>query len=175
MISFADWMKCATYLTEGIEKGTTEEALLLFFHRGISPWMKNLGYNWSSDDDVIARKFLRFCYDMHTTLKMNPKFTLAIPEPKHRNYDEDRITFDYFVDTRSLVDLFDDWHFRSEIVGTRLDYLLREFCYVWVNVEAGKPGAFTQAALAADEDDGSDEDRTQLPDGNWSRRQHDLY
>lgn len=179
MISYNDWLNEFAYVGKGITEGTMEEAMLHFFYEGISPWIQGFGYSWSDHEDKIARKFLRFCYAIYTTASLDTKYTLEAPEPKHRNYVEDRDTFDYIVDTRSFIDFLDIWKFRDEIVGTRLEYLLREFCYVWINVHSGKPGAMTQAAIDADMDDMSDEERAAnsnaLPDGNWNRRKHDLY
>ena len=178
VITYNKWLNEFAYIGKGLTEGTMKEAMLHFFYVGISPWIKGFGYSWSDDDATIANKFLRFCYTIHTTVAMDTKYTLEVPEPRHRNYSEDRDTFEFLVDTRSFIDLLDVWTFRDEIVGTRLDYLLREFCYVWINVHTGRPGALTQSALDADMDEISDEDRVginHLPDGNWNRLKHDLY
>lgn len=179
MTKYTSWLNEFAYVGNGLTEGTIENALLDFFYEGISPWIKSFGYSWSDQEDKIARKFLRTCYDIHTTSKLDSKYTLLIPEPRHRNYNEDRESFDFIVDTPSFVELLDTWNFRDEVVGTRLDYLLREFCYVWIDVTSGKPGEWTQRMIEADTDDYSDEDRNLngnvLPDGNWNRRKHDLY
>jgi hypothetical protein len=178
VITYKKWLTEFAYVGKGLTEGTMEDAMLHFFYEGVSPWIQGFGYSWSNEENVIARKFLRLCYAIHTTSMMDPKYTLEVPEPRHRDYQEDRDTFNYIVDTRSFIDMLDVWKFRDEIVGTRLDYLLREFCYVWINVQSGKPGAWTQAALDAESDADSEEDRANtnvLPDGNWSRRKYDLY
>lgn len=175
---YTNWLNEFAYVGNGLAEGTIENAMLHFFYDGVSPWIKGFGYSWCDDEQKIARKFLRFCYDVYTTSNMDTKYTLQVPEPRHRDFPEDRDTFEFIADTPSFVELLEIWKFRDEIVGTRLDYLLREFCYVWINVQSGKPGAWTQAALDAESDADSEEDRANtnvLPDGNWSRRKYDLY
>jgi hypothetical protein len=152
-----------------------EEAMLVFFYDGVCPWIRDIGYKWSQDDHIVAKKFLHLCYMIDTTAKMYDK-DIQIPTPRHRNLQEDRETFDYFADSYAFNQFLDYWFDACEIIGTRLDYLLREFCYLWINVEAGKPGTFTQKVLTAEEENASDEEHgVGIPDGNWSRRKHDLY
>ncbi len=150
--------------------------MLDFFYYGISPWIKAAGYQWNASNEYsIARKFLRFSYDLHIanqriTTELNP------PEPSHRNLPEDRDTFDMFLDTISFIELLDRWSFRDEIVGTRLEHMIREFCYIWIDVLSGKPGKWTQVTLGMNDDMGSEDDHDYtIPDANWKRRAHDLY
>ena len=174
MISYTQWMKLPAYYGKGTTITTNEKALRYFFHTGLTPWINHIGYKWEQEEDVIAGKFLRFAYDVSKALKY--KYDILPPEPSHRNYPEDRETFDYFADSYAFNQFLAYWVDACEIIGTRLDYLLREFCYLWVNVEAGKPGTFTQKVLTAEEENASDEEHgVGIPDGNWNRRKHDLY
>ena len=173
---YLEWLDQFAYIGKGMTEGTVKDAMLHFFYQGISPWIQGFGYSWTQSEDIIARKFVRLCYDIASTSLMDNKYGLQIPEPRHRNLLEDRETFDFLVDTQSFVEIMDDWEFRTEVIGTRLDYLLREFCYIWIDVESGPPGVRTNHILDADSDNASDEERsTVLPDGNWSRRKYDLY
>jgi len=174
MISFSEWKNQVTQLGPGDlpeSEGTMEDAMLLFFYEGINPSIKDIGYSWSRDDHIIARKFVHLCYMIDTTAKMNNIVTLDTPCPKHRNLEEDRETFDHFVD---FSDLLEEWSFRSEIVGTRFDHLIKEFCYVWVDVVAGKPGNYTQRIFDADNEDEIEEEFTTGPDQSM-RKKYDLY
>ena len=172
-MNYSAWMSSFAYVGKGDTEGTVEDALLDFFYRGISPWMKSFGYKWNSfNDDDVARKFLRFCYTVHCSIQT--KTHLEIPEPMHRNLYEDRETFDHLIDTQSIIEFLDAWDFRTEIVGTRFEHLLPEFCYVWLDVTYGKPGALTEKCFV-EEDNGSEEDNVAIPDGNWNRRKYDLY
>ena len=163
-----------TNADDGLAEVPMEEAMLSFFYDGVNNWIIDAGYKWIDSEHVIARKFVYLCYSIQQTLKKDPKYSLEIPEPKHRNYDEDRETFDLFLDTSSFVDLLDTWSFRQEIVGTRLDYLIKEFCYVWIDVTSGKPGTFTQKILTAEEEDVNEEEFNSVPD-TWSKKKWDLY
>ena len=174
MLTYCQWMNSHTYYGKTTIDATREEAALHFFYDGVSPWITGIGYRWSLEEKVVSRKFVRFCYDVHCAIKGD--YEIVAPEPRHRNYQEDRETFDSLIDTNSLIDFLSEWDYYDELIGTRLEYLLLEFCYTWVDVTAGKPGNFTHATLAAEEDEGGEEDRgIQIPDAYWSRRQHDLY
>lgn len=176
-MNYSLWLKQIVYLSKGLAEGTMEEAMLDFFYNGISPWMKGIGYIWIvAEEKYIAQKFLRFAYECHCALKQGPTIDICAPEPMHRNLPEDRDTFDIYADIPSFMDFIDEWSFREEIVGTRLELMIREFCYTWIDVTSGKPGKWTQATLDMSDENYSDEDNTMMfPDGNWSRRKHDLY
>lgn len=170
-VSYCIWANTHAYVGKGIVDGTTEEAMLNFFYDGVSPWMNRCGYTWSQNEDLVSQKFVRFCYEVHCALKGD--YDLAVPEAKHRDYDEDRDTFDHFVTMDSFTTLCEEWECRHEIIGTRLEALLLEFCYVWVDVMNGKPGAFTHKILMADEEENEDELIT-APEF-ISKKKYDLY
>lgn len=175
--SYDKWLSTFAYVGKGMTEGTVKDAILHFFYQGVSPWIQGFGYSWSQPENSIAQKFLRACHTIATTSAMAGNYHVVAPQPMHRDLPEDRETFDFLVDIWSFVELMSDWEFRTEIIGTRLEYLLREFCYVWVNVESGYPGSRTEHILNAEMENGSEDDNgaTMLPDGNWSRRKHDLY
>jgi hypothetical protein len=175
MMSFIDWKNQFAYIGSGVDKeGTMEEAMLVFFYSGVSPWIKDIGYKWSQDDIKIAKKFVHLCYMINTTAKMYDK-DLEPPEPRHRNFQEDRETFDYFVDTSELIDFLDNWEFRSEVVGTCFDHLIKEFCYVWVDVCSGRPGTFTQKIFDANAELEAEEEQYYAGPDTSSKKKWDLY
>jgi hypothetical protein len=163
-----------TNADNGLAEITMEEAMISFFYDGVNKLVTDSGYKWIDNEDVIARKFVYLCYSIHQTLEAGSKYSLEVPVPKHRNYEEDRETFDLFLDTGLFIDLLDAWYFREEIVGTRLDYLIKEFCYVWIDVTSGKPGTFTQKLLTAEEEDVNEDEFNSVPD-TWSKKKWDLY
>ena len=174
MLTYRQWMNSHAYYGKTIMDTTKEENALHFFFDGVSPWIKQIGYQWSTDEDIVSRKFVRFCYDAYCAIKGN--YDIRAPEPNHRNYEEDRETFDHFIDTNELIDFMSEWECYDELIGTRLEYLLLEFCYTWVDVTSGKPGKFTRELLEAEEEEAAEEERgSHIPEANWSRRQHDLY
>lgn len=172
---YCQWKNSFAYVGKGVSEGTMEEAMIHFFYDGLSPWLQSFGYKWAMTEHQVSYKFLRLCYDIHCTLKMDPKYTLEPPEPPHRNLIEDRETFDYFIDSSSFIEFLEEWSFRDDIVGTRFEHLLLEFCYVWINPFSGPPGTYTQKILDANDDELSDEDNSIYPESNWSRRKYDLY
>ena len=177
MVRFSEWLNQFAYVGKGITEGTVENALLQFFYEGLTPLIQSAGYKWIDSERHIAKKFLRFCFLVYETSSMDVKYSLEIPEARHRDFPEDRDTFDLLLDTWTFVEFMEEWSFCDSFVGTRLEYLLRDFCYVWIDVQSGKPGALTQIVLdAMSENHVSDDDTTNiLPDGNWSRRMYDLY
>jgi hypothetical protein len=176
MLSFYDWKNQIAYTGPGClegQEGTMEDAMLVFFYDGVCPWIRDIGYKWSQDEQIVAKKFLYLCYMIDTTSKINDK-DLQPPKPSHRDLIEDRETFDYFVDTTQLIDFLESWKFRTEIVGTRFDHLIKEFCYCWVDVCSGKPGTFTQRIFDAEAEAEADEEMVSGPDTS-SKKKWDLY
>ncbi|NBO72195.1 MAG: hypothetical protein EBU66_14005 [Bacteroidetes bacterium] len=176
MISFNDWKNQFAYVGPGTckeQEGTMEEAMLVFFYDGVSPWINRIGYKWRREEDIVARKFVQLCYMIDTTSHMYDK-DLRSPKPNHRDFQEDRETFDLFLDTIQLIDFLDAWKFRTEIVGTRFDHLIKEFCYTWIDVCSGKPGAFTQRIFEAEAEAEAEEEYANGPDIT-SRKKWDLY
>jgi hypothetical protein len=177
MLSFQQWKSQPAYYRDTATETTTEEAMLDFFNHGLTPWMNSCGYSWSNPQKDVGRSFLRFCYKLNDTVKAGEQFHLQLPEPNHRNMPEDLDTFQSFADSFSFTELLTMWSFYDQIIGTRLDNLIMDFCYIWADVEKGAPGRWTQKTIEMNQDDQSDDERAQnnLPDGNWSRRKHDLY
>lgn len=176
MLSFYEWKTQFAYICPGTcegQEGTMEETMLVFFYNGICPLIKDIGYKWSQDDRIVAKEFIHLCYMINTTAKIDT-INLKCPSAKHRNLQEDRETFDYFLDTNELVDFLAKWHFRSEVIGTRFDHLIKEFCYVWVDVCSGKPGAFTQRIFDAEDEMYDEEEQYTGPDMS-SKKKCDLY
>jgi len=175
-VKYSDWLLTPVYMNAGVTEVTMQEAMSEFFFCGVCHWVNYCGYSWSMSDADIHRKFMNFAYTLCSTLDASKTATLQPPYPNHRDLPDDRETFDLYADMLSFTGFLNNWHFRDEIVGTRLDFLIREFCYTWIDVEKGKPGRWTQAVIDMNEEDNSDDDRGfMLPDGNWSRRKHDLY
>jgi hypothetical protein len=170
------WLRTEVYIGIGYLKGTKKDAVFDFFFNGLSPWIQSIGYKWSRTENEIAIKFIKFCYEAEFTLTRPRRFTLMNPQPNHRNFPEDRETFDYFVSTDRFLEFLEQWQGSLPIVGSRLEVYLVEFCYVWVDVQSGPPGTWTQKNLEGDMD--SDEEDAQngnLPDMYSNRRKNDLY
>jgi hypothetical protein len=177
MLSFQQWKSQPAYFRNTAIETTVEEAMLDFFYNGVSPWVNRCGYSWLTEDMKIARSFLNFCYKLNDTIKAGDQFILELPQPNHRNMPEDLDTFQIFTDSFSFSEMLVSWSFYDQIIGNRLDNLIIDFIYNWVDVERGAPGRWTETTIEMNEDEMSDDERAQnnLPDSNWSRRKHDLY
>jgi hypothetical protein len=181
--SYNDWLQKNVVSMMTITEISMEEAILDFFYRGVTVWIHDCGYEWSTDEPVVGRKFLYFCYIICRTLEINARFnkddTIEPPAPNHRNLPEDLHTFQQFADEASFSDMLFEWKDRCEIVGTLLDHKIRDFCYVWVDVEYGEPGSWTQGTLEMNNESKSDENlnmaNSSIPDANWSKRKNDIY
>ena len=155
-ISQARWSMRPAYIGKGVQEGNMEEAMLHFFYEGIDPLIKKTGYKWLDQEKVIARKFVQLCYMIDTTKYMD-NWLLNGPEIQHRNLKEDREVFDFLIDTFVFNDFLEKWNHYPEVVGTPFDYLLKDFCYTWVDVTSGYPGSMTQKILEADEEEEEEE------------------
>jgi len=173
MMTYKQWLSKFGYMGAGVTEATMEEVMLDFFYNGVVPMVHDMGYKWTKDEHVIARKFLYLCYSIDTTLKMGVNYDLAPPPPQHRNFMEDLETFYHFLDDK-YNNFLENWSFRTEIVGTRFEFLIKEFCYVWIDVTSGRPGAYTQKLLTADDEEQIDEEVNAGPE-TWSRKNWDLY
>jgi len=170
MASFSNWKAQFAYIGKGVEEGTMEEAALHFFYDGICPLIKARGYTWITLDRDIAKRFLQLCYMID--MNKNTDYSLKGPEPKHRDLKEDREIFEFFLDTFMFNDFLENWA-HSPMVGTKFDYLFKEFCYTWIDVTAGNPGLMTQKILDADEEE--EEEEVYSSTEILSRRNWSLY
>ena len=165
------------YLRDSHIETTMEEVVLDFFYNGLSRWLQESDYKWSRYEHEIADKFLRLCYMIHQNIKSGNKMSIQINQVNHRDLYEDEETFDLFASMSSFVDMLDNWNCYSDILGTKYDLIIRDFCYVWADVERGAPGRWTQTTLEMDYETYSDDDRpyNSLPDTNWSKTKNELY
>ena len=177
-MTYIRWKNTPAYWRDTVTETTMEEIMLDFFDYGVTAWINDCGYKWNAPHDYIARKFVRFAYMLQQVIKSRGETDLWINYTSHRNLEEDLETFDHFADFPSFHDMIEKWEsFYPDLVGTRYDYLIRDFCYIWVNVESGAPGRWTESTLAIDDDIYSDDERAfnGLPDAKWYKSRNDLY
>jgi hypothetical protein len=183
-ISYDDWLGLTVPTMGVLAETTMEDAMLDFFYSGVSPWIHGCGYRWSLERDEVAGKFLYFCYIIYTTMRLRgPRghWALQAPKPRHRDLPEDADTFDIFAELSTFSDMLYQWRERCEIVGTRFDYLIRDFCYVWVDVEYGEPGRWSETTMEMNGTGQSEEDSAMgmgasaSADFRSGKRKNDLY
>ena len=175
-MSFMSWKMSVAYLRDSHIETTMEEAMLDFFYNGLSTWLQDSHYEWLLPEEEISRKFVRLCYMIHKTIKSDGKTHIQIENVNHRDLLEDEDAFDLFASNSSFVDMLADWACYANIIGTKYEHLMRDFCYVWADVERGVPGRWTQTTLHMDDEIHSDDERGNgLPDSNWSKTKNELY
>jgi hypothetical protein len=181
-MSFNEWCDAFAYIGPGVEEGTNEDAAYDFFNHYLSPWVTSYGYKWNdSNMSTMTKKFTRLAYAMYCADK-HSKYSVTLPNPPHRNLQEDRDTFDHLIGLSAFADFCEAAAEAYPPVSSRESYSIYEFCYTFINPEAGPPGTYTQRVLdemAHDSDDdqpGSNRaSNSALPDAYANRRKHDLY
>ena len=170
------WKMSPAYLRDSHISVTMEEAMLDFFYNGISLWLQDSKYRWLSSEDHIANKFIKLCYMIYQANKSSYMKGIQINQVTHRDLVEDEETFDLFANISSFTDMLANWTCYPNIAGTKYQLVLRDFCYVWADVEHGAPGRWTQTTLEMDDEIHSDDERGNgLPDTNWSKNKNELY
>ncbi len=173
-MSYSKWCNQMSYYRGGLTEATMKEIMLDLFHSGLTPLIHKCGYSWSEKPELIAEKFVRFAFVLCSSLKESSTLYLQAPEPNHRNFPEDRETFDMYFDTTAMVSFLESWKCYNEIIGTPLDFMIKEFCYIWVNVMSGTPGKWTQVTLDMNKEQES-EDELIITDANWRKEKYELY
>lgn len=182
VMSFSEWRDTFAYIGPGIEEGTNEDAAYDFFCNYLSPWVRSYGYTWhDSNLNSMAKKFTHLAYAMYCSAK-DSKYKITLPNPPHRNFQEDRDTFNHLISLSTFADLCDATVEAYPPVDSRESYAIYEFCYTFIDPEAGPPGTYTQRVLdevAHDSDDdipgNNRASNGALPDAYANRRKYDLY
>lgn len=176
-----NWCNDSCYIGKGVSLGTNYDAALHIFNDILTPFIVAHGYEWFWDDDVVEKKFLKFMCAVDLAVKESYTATVQLPYPVHRNLPEDRDTFDFIIPCSDFAEFCSNHDEVHPIFESRLNHLIREFCYIYADVEGGKPGNFTQKQLDSYEIDTEEEDagrgtsNANLPDAYSSRRKNDLY
>jgi hypothetical protein len=175
-MSFTSWKMSLAYLRDSHIETTMEEAVLDFFYNGLSRWLQDSEYTWSMPEDDIADKFVRLCYMINQASKSSYMKGIQINKVNHRDLLEDVETFDLFANISSFADMLDNWSCYSNIVGTKYDLIMRDFCYVWADIEGGAPGRWTQTTLEMDDEIYSDDEKVYnwQPETNWRKSNSDM-
>ena len=181
VMSFSEWRDAFAYVGPGVEEGTNEDAAYNFFYHYLSPWVTTYGYKWNNSNlEDMAKQFTRLAYAMYCA-GADSRYVVSLPKPGHRNLQEDRETFDHFIGLSTFADFCDSAADAYSPADSRESYAIYEFCYTFIDPEAGNPGAYTKRVLdevAHDSDDEHGNNRASnaaLPDAYANRRKHDLY
>lgn len=119
-------------------------AFIREFAVAIRKWMKSLGYTMEHRMDVEVSLWL---YRLHVQEIARKKHgaPVFIPEPNHRNTQEDFDQYNMVVDYEAIRQLMSEWSNVEEmdqgnIIGKRVWYELQNFLYSMVDLESSKQG-----------------------------------
>jgi hypothetical protein len=114
------------------------------FAKSIRKWMKNLGYTM---EHCMDKEVSLWLYRLHVQEIARKKHdaSVFIPEPSHRNTQEDFDQYNMVVDHDSVTQLMNEWSNVDEmtvdhIVGKRVWYELQAFLYSMIDLESSKQG-----------------------------------
>lgn len=180
-----EWANGPAYIGRGVEEGTLGESINHFFYEILTPWVEAHGYSWQGAVGTVAKRFrdMIYCLDdiRYRNSVYGTKYHMKMPSALHRDFPEDRETFDHVVSHVDFAEFCARECDTLHILGLPEDSNILEFCYLHVNVEAGAPGRRTAAYLDAlaehsdDDDTGGKAGNAALPDGYMNRRKNDLY
>jgi len=114
------------------------------FAVSVRKWMKSLGYTMM---DFMDKELSLWLYRLHVQEIARKKHgaSVFIPEPSHRNTQEDYDQYNMIVDHDAVTQLMDQWSNVEEmdvgnIIGKRVWYELQDFLYYMVDLESSKQG-----------------------------------
>ena len=113
------------------------------FATSIRKWMKTLGYTMEHRLENQLSLWLYRIYVQEVALKKSEE--VYIPEPEHRNTEDDYEQYNMVVDHHEVTKFMNEWSMFQDmdvnsIVGKRVWYGLQEFLYSLINLESSKQG-----------------------------------
>jgi len=114
------------------------------FSQSIRLWMKTLGYTM---EYCLEKELSLWLYRLHVQEIARKKHgaSVFIPEPNHRDTQDDYDQYNMVVDHDSVTQLMSEWTNVEEmnlenIIGKRVWYELQDFLYSMIDLESSKQG-----------------------------------
>ena len=113
------------------------------FALAIRKWMKTLGYTM---EHRLEKELSLWLYRLHVQeIALKKHDPVFIPEPNHRNTQDDYDQYNMVVDHEAVRQLMSEWSTVQDmdvdsIIGKRVWYELQDFLYSMVDLESSKQG-----------------------------------
>jgi hypothetical protein len=114
------------------------------FASSIRVWMKSLGYTM---EERLTKELSLWMYRLYVQEIARRRYgePVYIPEPNHRNTQDDYDRYNMIVDTEAVMNFMDEWSHVEDmdvdsIIGKRIRYELQEFLYYVLDLESSKQG-----------------------------------
>ena len=144
----------------GIDQCERRE-FIYHFAESIRKWMGKLGYKM---EDRLNKELSYWLYRLYVQeiARKNHGAPVHIPEPLHRNTQEDYDRYNDIVTINDVDTFMSEWSNAEDmdeksIIGKRVLYELQEFLYSVIDLESSKQGRFI-ARLWEDSESNSDTD-----------------
>lgn len=167
--SFERWLEQPVWVAEHLEK---RSVVFRDFYLSLTRFMKKNGYimdsRWSNTKmNYLMNWMYRIWLEEYVRSNFNKE--VYVPEPKHRDTEEDYDYFNCIIDSEKISEFMNEWSSvedfdSSSRLGYRIQYELQEFLYSFIDLERSKHGHMVARIW---EDSGSDSD------DNWKSR--DVY
>lgn len=135
------------------------------FQEELTKWMKKKGYEMDKEwnNKRIISKWL---YAIHVVelVKKERVGGLEYPYPNHRNWPEDRDTYEVYVRSDDIEEFLLTWRTNEDFdpetrVGQRVREEILELIYIYLDLDSSKHGKKIARIMANDSDDEYDEDK----------------
>ena len=138
------WMSEEVWLSGGIK--CLRKEFLVDFADSIRVWMKTLGYTMEPRLYKELSMWLYRIYVQEIARKRHGR-PVYIPEPFHRDTQDDRDQYEMVVSHDTVSEFMDEWSSVQDMdvdsfVGKRVWYEIHEFLYSVINLDASKQGRF---------------------------------
>jgi hypothetical protein len=114
------------------------------FAVAVRKWMKTLGYTMEHRMDMQLSVWIYRLYVQEIARKKHGQ-PVWIPEPEHRNTQDDFDQYNMVVDHDAVTDFMSEWSNVQDmdvnsIIGYRIWYGIQEFLYSVIDLESSKQG-----------------------------------
>jgi hypothetical protein len=155
---YREWLHQKIWLN-GNEEGYRKEYIPAFW-QSLTNFMKKKGYmmdgRWLKGPTVVARWL--YAIHVHEIARKVSYQPLGYPEILHRDWPEDRDTFDFHIDIQAIEEFMEGWRNVEDMDietrhGFRTQSELQTLLYTYVDIENSSQGRRLAFKLMSDEEE----------------------